>query len=404
MSGAVFILAINLAVAGLLSASFALVAVYDGKSVAPRWVACCYALGVLYFCVEFAIAAFGSPRPAIVVSFAIALAAMGLFNVGVARKYQVPVPWRLLGGLFLVSVVACYLIQDMPRESFMRMMYYQAPYFLMQMIGAWIVWRARGRRGLDTLLMWMLAASSLQFLSKPFISRLVGGTGLTAQQYIRTDYALISQSMGTVFAMAVALLFLVILARDMLTGVTTLSETDSLSGLLNRGGFEHHAGMALRAAERRGTSVALVLCDLDHFKAINDNFGHASGDSVIRRFASFLCTATEHHLAGRIGGEEFAIILPGTNLAAARLFAEGARSAFSGLPIDGLPESQRVSASFGVAEFSPGESLSDLLLRADKALYEAKKAGRDCVRMASTHERFRHALTNFPTDLPHQNH
>ncbi|RUM98430.1 GGDEF domain-containing protein [Pseudaminobacter arsenicus] len=384
MNGGGFILAINLAVAGLLSASFALVAVYDRKEMAARWIACCYAVGALYYLVEFSIATFGSPRLAIVASFATFLVAMALFNVGMARKYHVPVPWRLLGVVFVVSVVACYSIQDMPRQSFTRMLYYQTPYFVMQAIGAWIVWKARARGRLDTLLMWLLAASSLQFLSKPFLSYFLGGTGLTAQQYIRTDYALFSQSMGTVFAMAIALLLLVILARDILTGVTALSETDSLSSLFNRGGFEHHAEIALRMAERRGTPLALVLCDLDHFKAINDNFGHASGDSVIKRFASFLHTAAEHHLAGRIGGEEFAVILPGTNLTAARLFAEGARSAFSGLPISGLPDSQRVTASFGVAEYAAGETLSELLIRADKALYEAKKDGRDCVRLAFT--------------------
>jgi diguanylate cyclase (GGDEF)-like protein len=309
---------------------------------------------------------------------------MALFNVGMARKYHVAVPWRLMGAVFAVSVVACYSIQDMPRQSFTRMLYYQTPYFVMQAIGAWIVWSAKERSRLDTLMMWLLAASSLQFLSKPFLSYFLGGTGLTAQQYIHTDYAMFSQSIGTVSALAVALLFLVILARDILAGVTTLSETDSLSGLFNRGGFEHRAEAALRAAEHRGTTLSLVLCDLDHFKAINDNFGHASGDSVIRRFAGFLRDAAEPHLAGRIGGEEFAIILLGTNLVAARLFAEGARSAFSGLPIDGLPDSWRVTASFGVAEYSPGETLSELLVRADKALYEAKNDGRNCVRIALT--------------------
>jgi diguanylate cyclase (GGDEF)-like protein len=105
---------------------------------------------------------------------------------------------------------------------------------------------------------------------------------------------------------------------------------------------------------------------------------------VIETFASFLRdAAADHHVAGRIGGEEFAIILPGTNLAAARLFAEGTRSAFGTLPIDSLPVDQRCSASFGVAELHPGEGFSDLLRRADEALYQAKGAGRDCVRVSA---------------------
>jgi len=127
-----------------------------------------------------------------------------------------------------------------------------------------------------------------------------------------------------------------------------------------------------------------VIADLDHFKSINDSFGHASGDRVIEAFAGFLRdAAADHHVAGRVGGEEFAIILPGTNLAAARLFAEGTRSAFGALPVDGLPPEHRCTASFGVAECHQGEGFSDLMRRADEALYQAKNGGRDCVRVSS---------------------
>ncbi len=383
MTGAVVVLLINLIVAALLSASFFMVAIYDSKQVAARWMASVYGLGALYVLVEFCIAHLGGPRPVVVTSFAIFLLALALFNVGMARKYRVPIPWRLMTAVFVASVAACHFIQDMPRESFTRMAIYQTPYFAMQAIGAGILRRARWRGRLDTILMCLLALSSLQFLSKPFLAQALGGTGATPQTYLRTDYALISQAMGTVFAVAIALLFLVILARDVIADVRVLSETDALSRLLNRGGFETRAGALLRQADIAGRPMALVICDLDHFKSINDTFGHASGDMVIRAFAGFLRqTSCADHVAGRIGGEEFAILLPGTNLPAARLFAEAARSAFSGLPVEGLPEPLRFTASFGVAERMAGESLSDLLSRADKALYEAKRDGRDCVRIA----------------------
>jgi diguanylate cyclase (GGDEF)-like protein len=189
--------------------------------------------------------------------------------------------------------------------------------------------------------------------------------------------------MGTIFAIAVALLLLVILVRDVLADANTRSETDMLSGLLNRGGFEAHAAEALREASRLGVPVSLVISDLDHFKSINDNFGHAAGDTVIVTFAGFLRSAmAEHHVAGRIGGEEFAILLPGTNLVAARLFAEGARNAFASLTVEGMPATKRFTASFGVAELAGGETISDLMERADKALYLAKNSGRDCVKIA----------------------
>jgi diguanylate cyclase (GGDEF)-like protein len=198
-----------------------------------------------------------------------------------------------------------------------------------------------------------------------------------------TQYALFSQSMGTIFAIAVALMLLVVLVRDVLADANVRSETDTLSGLLNRGGFEAHAWTALEDANRLGIPVSLVISDLDHFKSVNDNFGHAAGDRVIVTFARFLRSAmAEHHVAGRIGGEEFAILLPGTNLIAARLFAEGARNAFASLAIEGMPATKRFTASFGVAELARGETISDLMGRADKALYLAKNSGRDCVKIA----------------------
>jgi diguanylate cyclase (GGDEF)-like protein len=384
MSGAGFILAINMMVAALLAAAFLMVAVYDKKKGAARWMAFAYALAMSNFSLEFAIASLGTSRPAVVASFAAFLAAMAVFNVGVARKYEVAAPWRLMSVIFIASIATCYLIQDMSRDSFTRMLLYQAPYCLMQAVAVGIVWSARSRGPLDNLLMAVLSASALQFLSKAFLFQAFGGTGATPQDYLKTNYALVSQSMGTVFAMAIALLMLVILVRDIFADVTRKSETDALSGLLNRGGFERHAEAALREAGRNGLPVSLVISDLDHFKAINDTFGHAAGDRVIEAFAGFLKgAATGAPIIGRIGGEEFALILPGTNLVGARLLAEGARNALAGFSIADLPDGRRFTASFGVAELRGGETISDLLHRADEALYDAKRSGRDCVRISA---------------------
>ena len=383
MSGAGFILAINLFVAGLLSAAFMMIAVYDRSRVAARWLALGYAVGMGFFAIEAIIPALGNARLAVVAAVACLLAGMIALNVGVARKYHVAVPWRLMGAVFVASLVVNYAIQDLPRYSLTRMTLYQAPFFLMMVISVGLVWNAATRDRLDRTLMILFGLSAIQFLTKPFLAYAFGGWGARPQDYISSNYALFSQSMATVFAMATALLLMVILVRDVLTDATQKSETDTLSGLLNRRGFEERADRALHDAERQRVPLSLVICDLDQFKSINDDFGHASGDAVIVTFAQFLRSAmASHHVAGRIGGEEFAIILPGTNIVAARLFAEGARSAFGGLPVVGLPQDRRFTASFGVAELAPGERLTDLMRRADIALYDAKKSGRDCVRVS----------------------
>jgi len=383
MSGADYILAINLFVAGLLAGSFAMVAAYDKANPAPRWLAASYLLGMAYFGCEALIPVIGDSRFTVPVAFGTFLAAMVAFNVGLAHTYRIAAPWRLMGALFVVSVVVVYLIQDMPRQSIARMMLYQGPYALMQLVGVGIVVASpRIRRHLDLALTGLLAASTLQFLSKPFLAWALDGWGANPQVYLDSAYAMISQSIGAVFGIAIALMTLVILVSDILSAATEKSETDALSGLLNRRGFEARAELAVRDAVRQGIAMSLVICDIDHFKAVNDSLGHASGDRVIAAFAGFLKTAAANHHAGRIGGEEFAVILPGTNLVAARLFAESARSAFAALRIQGVPHDRHFTASFGVAELAPGEHVADLLVRADSALYEAKNNGRDCVRVA----------------------
>ncbi|WP_027037418.1 GGDEF domain-containing protein [Mesorhizobium ciceri] len=385
MSGANFILLINLSVAGLLAASFMAVAFHDVGRAPARWLAFGYLLGMAYSAIEFSIPAFADARLPVVAAFAVFLAATIAFNGGLARKYGVAPPWKPMLLFLLAATIAVYFVQDLPRQSLIRIMAYQLPYAVMQFIGLAIVSSSRQKLArLDRMLMAVLAASGLQFASKPFIAHALGGWGANPQAYLQSNYALVSQSLGTVFALALALLMLAILVRDVLAEVTSKSETDTLSRLLNRGGFTRHAELAVLGAMRQGVPVALVIADLDHFKSVNDSFGHASGDRVIEIFAGFLReAAAAHHVAGRIGGEEFAIILPGTNLAAARLFAEGTRSAFGALPIDGLPADNRCTASFGVAELHPSEDFADLMRRADQALYQAKNAGRDCVRVSA---------------------
>jgi diguanylate cyclase (GGDEF)-like protein len=384
MGSANFILVINLSVSGLLAAAFMTIGSNAMRRVSARWLAFGYALGMAYFAIEFTIPAFDNARLAVAVAFAVFLGATVAFNAGLAHKYGVAAPWPPMLFFMVFATVAVYFVQDLPRQSLARMEVYQLPYAAMQFTGLGIILSSRQRRDrLDHVLMVALAASAVQFVSKPFVAHALGGWGTDPQSYLQTSYALVSQSLGTVFGLAVALLMLAILVRDVLAEATSKSETDMLSRLFNRGGFERHAETALRNAVRGGVPVALVIADLDHFKCINDTYGHACGDRVIEIFAGFLRdAAADHYVAGRIGGEEFAIILPGTNLATARLFAEGTRSAFGALPIDGLPADHRCSASFGVAELYTGEDFADLLRRADEALYRAKGAGRNCVRIS----------------------
>jgi diguanylate cyclase (GGDEF)-like protein len=381
MSGGSFILAINLAVGGLIAAAFASIAIYERARPAALWMAAAYVIGAGYFAAEAAIHVFNGGRFSVAGSVAILLAGMAAFNLGLARKYGNAFSPRLLVAAIVAGTVLVFCVENLERHGLVRMLGYQIPFFVMQALAASIVFNAQHRRGADNLLGALLALSALQFLTKPFIAHAVGGWGADPQAYLSSDYALISQSMSTVSAMAVALMTIFILFRDVLAEATAKSEVDTLSGLLNRNGFQLRANVALQQGLRDGRSISLVICDLDHFKSINDTLGHSSGDRVISAFAAFLgAAAGPGNVSGRIGGEEFAVLLPGSNLASGKLFAEGIRSAFSAMPVAGLPAELRFTASFGVAELKSGEELAELMLRADEALYIAKRDGRDRVR------------------------
>jgi diguanylate cyclase (GGDEF)-like protein len=384
MTGAAFVLAINLAVAGLLGMAFLAIAVYDRARVSARWFALTYGLGVVYFALEALIPMLPGTRMAAYLAFAAALAA---FNVGLARLYNAPVPWRLLAALLIAAVAVWPVVDSMERGSLVRLVLYQAPYAALQFAGAVIVWRWGPGLLPDRLLAGLNTLAGLHYVAKPLLARASGGVGPNPEAYINTLYALFSQSLGTVLGVAIALTLLVILVRDLIVEITVQSRTDKLSGLLNRRGFEEGRDEVMRRRSRNGLPVSLVLCDLDRFKGINDSYGHSVGDEVILTFAQLLKrVAAEHHVVGRVGGEEFAILLPGTNLAAARIMAEGIRMAYSAAVVPGISPETSLTASFGVAEASRGETAEDLFRRADHALYEAKSSGRNRVHCSfATH-------------------
>jgi diguanylate cyclase (GGDEF)-like protein len=161
--------------------------------------------------------------------------------------------------------------------------------------------------------------------------------------------------------------------------------TDALTGLANRGRFDGFLEDALNKARAQGRALSLLLIDLDHFKSINDTFGHAAGDEVLRRVAQVLqAHARASDLPARYGGEELAMVLPSTRRATAIELAQALRAAVAVMRVRVDGRTVPVTASFGVAGCDGNDPLpdsaSELASRADAALYRAKREGRNCVR------------------------
>jgi diguanylate cyclase (GGDEF)-like protein len=170
----------------------------------------------------------------------------------------------------------------------------------------------------------------------------------------------------------------------MVEEVKSLSLTDALTGCLNRRALDERLHVEVKRCQRYARTLSVVFMDLDHFKRINDEYGHATGDAVLRELA-WRCQRelkTQVDWLARYGGEEFLIVLPESEAAEAHQLALRLGWVIRSQSIDVDSLSLYVTASFGIAQLQEGEAMDSFLQRADAALYEAKAAGRDCVRFS----------------------
>ena len=162
-----------------------------------------------------------------------------------------------------------------------------------------------------------------------------------------------------------------------------LASTDELTGLLNRRGIQTRLQSELSRAAREGTELSVVLCDVDHFKAINDKYGHDTGDKALKLLARQLGNAVRiSDSVGRWGGEEFLILLPNTSIEKTYLLIERIRMRIAATKTRCADQDMALSISCGLASTKFSKQLEGLLKAADMSLYEAKENGRNCTRPA----------------------
>lgn len=185
----------------------------------------------------------------------------------------------------------------------------------------------------------------------------------------------------------IALLFMafgtLMLANEFTTNeLRQLAEIDSLTSIFNRRAFFTLLNKALHQSQRTGMGLAVLVVDLDHFKSINDTYGHQGGDEVLRHFVQ---TATQclrqQDVMGRLGGEEFAIFLPGVDAKGAQVVAERLRAAVASRPAALQQGSHALTISLGLTLCVPGDTPDTALHRADQAMYQAKERGRNRVEL-----------------------
>lgn len=230
---------------------------------------------------------------------------------------------------------------------------------------------------IDRLVYWLILLLGLQVIPRTLLS--FGSAGQTP------DVAAFAQSSYWIWVNVTYALLVVVIGGTMLSALAVdvmgelrgRAETDPLTRLLNRRGFE--GSVKKRIAKAKERCFSIVVCDVDHFKEINDSYGHADGDAVLVRIAALL----KENLRGldeaaRFGGEEFVMLLSDVNRDDALVLIERLRRVIEQTRFgSGNLRRRRITASFGVAEYRVGEDLEDAIRRADRMLYAAKRNGRN---------------------------
>ena len=313
----------------------------------------------------------------IVASHCLLLSAFVLFYNGVLHFFRSPRRIRYAWALTAVaSALILYLVQSHKYPTALTWAI-AISFFLVRGVIALEIFRQAADRIFLKIFAFLMAAYAVFALNRIIFLMIYGIPPNRAQRdFLQTVSVLLSVS----FAFLIGLSFLLMLCGDLLTLVKDESERDLLCGVLNRRGIEQKLDSELKRANRGGQILSIALIDIDHFKTINDYAGHAAGDTALRDVVSAISGRLRpHDLLGRFGGDEFLLIFPRTSCSDAHLVSSRIEQSVRELSIPhaGLP----LTISIGLTQATAGEVTGPLLARADKALYTAKDAGRNCCRI-----------------------
>ena len=284
-----------------------------------------------------------------------------------------------MAGVYLISAAMLATAIGFSSDVSSRLVIINMGYGVMFTIGVTSLLMARRRTVFDNLIIAVIALQAIDFFVRPTLT-LLFERSIPAEVYRESVYySLIGLALG-VKGVVNAVVLIGATLSDWITSLRESSERDELTGLQNRGAFDQTMRELVMRARNEGRPLSLVVADIDHFKQVNDIWGHQAGDTALSAFGELIAGKIRtSDRAGRVGGEEFCIAVWDCENAPAGRLAERIRQAFAGMQHDGLNDDVRLTASFGVATARDGESYEELFSRADEVLYRAKSRGRDRV-------------------------
>ena len=300
--------------------------------------------------------------------------------------------------VYTISASALAVAVSLSNDIASRLIIVNMGYGVMYAMGATILLTARRRNIIDFAIIGLMTFQAADFLVRPTMT-LLFEQSIPAEAYRDSIYySLIGLVLG-VKSISTAMILIGATIAEWTTAFRESSERDALSGLRNRGAFEESMRKLIPRAQKEGRPLSLVVADIDHFKKVNDIWGHQAGDQAISGIGKLIAqTIRGCDTAGRIGGEEFCIGVWNCPNDPAHRLADRIRLAFERLEHSGLSDDIRLTASFGVATAQDGETYEDLFARADAALYKAKSNGRNRVENAEERRLAKTASEPNPSD------
>jgi diguanylate cyclase (GGDEF)-like protein len=233
------------------------------------------------------------------------------------------------------------------------------------------------KKPIDRVLFWVVLIFGLHFFPRTILSITYLPNDSSVATFGQSSYWIWLNFTLVIFLLLLGITLLATVVTDIIDDLKHRAYTDSLTGLLNRRGFEETA--MERIADGTRHPFSLIACDIDHFKKINDSYGHAGGDAVLKGVSKlFRDSVRISDTVGRIGGEEFVLLLSNSDRWEAYALAERLRGKLESVRFGkGALRQKMITASFGVTEYRVGESLDLAIRRADEMLYAAKRNGRN---------------------------
>lgn len=296
---------------------------------------------------------------------------------------RVPVRLWIVGAVFALSMVS---FSDPGRDVIPWLFTVNVYCGIIFVMGTQLLSLRHPEHLTDRIVIWVFAIIAAQFFLRPIAVSMIEGAMSSAEYRESAGHAIYILTSAVLTLLLCAAVLGTVLV-DQLRSLKEANQTDALSGLASRDAFEAEAGQFIESVVSKGGKVSLVLADIDHFKQVNDLWGHLAGDNAIAGFGALISrTIRDSDWAGRVGGEEFCILVANCDEKQAAGLAERLRRSFARMQHDGLNADIRLTASFGVAGAREGEGYTRTFARADRALYRAKDGGRNRVECSRSEE------------------